>query len=389
MKNYVFTSESVGEGHPDKICDQISDVILDAYLKKDKESKVAIECFVKGDLFLIGGEITSKADVNIEEIVREKIKELGYDNEKYGFNFKTCKIILNITRQSPDIAQGVAPKKDKEQGAGDQGIMFGYATNETKEYMPLSIILSHKLMRKLSELRRNNEIEFIGSDAKSQVSVEYADGKPSRIKAIVLSVHHNETKNLEELRKELIEKVIAPVCGNLIDKETKIYINPAGRFVIGGPAADAGLTGRKIIVDTYGGYARHGGGCFSGKDPSKVDRSAAYAARYIAKNIVASGIADKCEIQLSYAIGIAKPISIYVDCFGTNKISNNKIEQLIKKYFPIKPADIIKKLDLKKPIYSKTAVFGHFGREEFSWERLDKVEILKNEFEQRQSGSFI
>jgi len=382
MKDYVFTSESVGEGHPDKICDQVSDAILDAYLKKDKESKVAIECFVKGDLFLIGGEITSKADVNIEEIVREKIKELGYDNEKDGFNFKTCKIILNITKQSSDIARGVAPKKNKEQGAGDQGIMFGYATNETKEYMPLSIILSHKLMRKLSELRRNNEIEFIGSDAKSQVSVEYSDGKPSRIKAIVLSVHHNETKNLEELRKELIEKVIAPVCDNLIDKKTKIYINPAGRFVIGGPAADAGLTGRKIIVDTYGGYARHGGGCFSGKDPSKVDRSAAYAARYIAKNIVASGIADKCEIQLSYAIGIAKPISIYVDCFGTNKISNNKIEQLIKKYFPIKPADIIEKLDLKKPIYSKTAVFGHFGREEFSWERLDKVEILKNEFEQ-------
>ena len=377
MKNYVFTSESVGEGHPDKVCDQVSDAILDAYLEKDKESRVAVECFAKGNLFLIGGEITSKAEVNIEEIARKKIKEIGYDDEKCSFNFKTCNIILNITKQSPDIAQGVDQKNEKEQGAGDQGIMFGYATDETEEYMPLAIILSHKLLRKLSELRKNKEIKFIGSDAKSQVSVEYLDEKPSRIKAIVLSVHHNETKNLEELRKELIEKVIVPVCGDFIDKETKIYVNPTGKFVIGGPVADAGLTGRKIIVDTYGGYARHGGGCFSGKDPSKVDRSAAYAARYIAKNIVASGIADKCEIQLSYAIGIAEPISIYVDCFGTNKISSDKIELLIKKYFPIKPADIIEKLDLKNPIYSKTAVFGHFGREEFSWEKLDKVELLK------------
>jgi len=266
MKNYVFTSESVGEGHPDKICDQVSDAILDAYLEKDKESKVAVECFAKGNLFLIGGEVTSKAEVNIEEIARKKIKEIGYDDEKYGFNSKTCRIILNITKQSPDIAMGI-DKKDREQGAGDQGIMFGYATNETEEYMPLAIILSHKLLRKLSELRRKKEIKFIGSDAKSQVSVEYSDGKPSRIKAIVLSVHHNEAKSLEELRKELIEKVIVPVCNKFMDKETKIYVNPTGKFVIGGPAADAGLTGRKIIVDTYGGYARHGGGCFSGKDP--------------------------------------------------------------------------------------------------------------------------
>ncbi len=377
MSNYIFSSESVGPGHPDKLCDQISDAILDAYLSGDKESRVAVECFVKNDLLVIGGEVTSKAGLtnkDIEEIARKTIIEIGYDKDKYGFNGHNCKIQIVLSKQSQDIAQGVNILENHEQGAGDQGLMFGYATNETADLMPLPIDLAHKLERKLNEERKKGEINYLRPDSKCQVSVEYVDGKPSRVHTVVLSAQHDEEINSEILKKEIIEKVIKEVCSEWIDEDTIYHINPTGRFVIGGPAGDTGLTGRKIIVDTYGGFGRHGGGCFSGKDPSKVDRSAAYAARYIAKNVVASKFADRCEVQIAYAIGIAEPVSVCVNCFGTNKIPEEEILSLIKKNFPLKPKEIIEELNLKNPIYKKTACFGHFGRNDpdFSWERIDK-----------------
>ncbi|MDP3882264.1 MAG: methionine adenosyltransferase [Nanoarchaeota archaeon] len=377
--SYLFTSESVGEGHPDKVCDQISDALLDAYLAQDKESRIALECFAKNNEVTIGGEVSSFAEIDVAQIVRKTICEIGYDRDELQFNGNNCKININISRQSSDIAQGVDEKDKKEQGAGDQGIMFGYATNESEDYLPLTLSLSHKILLKLSKLRREGKLPFIRPDAKSQVTFAYQDGKPRRVDAVVLSAQHSPDISLDELRKSLIEEVIQPVCGSWLDSNTKYFINPTGRFVLGGPAADTGLTGRKIIVDTYGGAARHGGGCFSGKDPSKVDRSAAYITRYIAKNIVASGIAEKCEVQLAYAIGIAAPVSLYVNCFGTSKIPESKIIEIIRKHFPLKPAEIIKHLNLKRPIYKKTASYGHFGRSDpdFTWEKLDKVNELK------------
>lgn len=385
MKHYIFTSESVAEGHPDKLCDQVSDALLDAFLEKDPESRVAAECFTKTGFIVVGGEVTSKAHVDIEGVVRRTIINAGYDSAKYGFDGNTCGVVIALSKQSPDIAQGVNANSEiqKEQGAGDQGLMFGYATNETPEFMPLPIILAHKLLQKRTELRKNGELDYLGPDAKSQVSVEYVDGKPTRIRTVVLSTQHDADVNIDKIKEDMIKKVIEPICGKYLDNETVYHINPTGRFVIGGPVGDAGLTGRKIIVDTYGGHSSHGGGCFSGKDPSKVDRSAAYAARYIAKNIVAAGLAEKCEVQLAYAIGVAKPVSILVNCFGTNKISEEEIEKLVWKNFPLKPGEIIRELDLKKPIYAKTAVYGHFGRNEngFTWEKLDKVDVLRREID--------
>ena len=379
-RRYLFTSESVAEGHPDKLCDQISDAILDAYLERDPDSRVAVECFVKTGFVLIGGEVTSKAHVDVENIARKTIIEAGYDSGKYGFDGNYCGVQIALSKQSPDIAQGVNNTISKEQGAGDQGLMFGYATSETPEFMPLAIITAHKLMKKRAELRKDNTLNYLGPDGKCQVSVEYLNEKPIRIHTIVFSTQHNESVSNELLKNDIIEKIIKPVCKNWIDENTIFHINPTGRFVIGGPVGDAGLTGRKIIVDSYGGSGRHGGGAFSGKDPSKVDRSAAYASRYIAKNIVASGLAERCEVQIAYAIGIAEPVSILVNCFETNKIPEEKIEVLIRKHFPLKPADIILQLNLKRPIYKKTAVYGHFGRndEDFTWEKTDKVHLLKD-----------
>ena len=381
---YFLTSESVTEGHPDKVCDQISDAILDACLAKDPDSRVAIETVTKTGFVLVTGELTTKAYIDFQKVVRDTLRDIGYDNPDYGLDYKTCGVLSSISEQSPDIAQGVNEGKAKgketeEQGAGDQGMMFGFATNETEELMPLPIVLAHKLTRRISELRRNNDIPYLRPDGKSQVSVEYDNDKPKRIDAVVVSVHHDPDVTLEQIRKDVLEQIIKPVCKDYLDENTKVHINPTGKFVIGGPVADAGLTGRKIIVDTYGGIGRHGGGAFSGKDPSKVDRSAAYAARYIAKNIVASGLADKCEVQLSYAIGVAEPTSIYVDTFSTGKIPEEKIVELVKEHFPIKPADIIEELNLKRPIYRATAAFGHFGRAEieFTWENTDKIDILK------------
>lgn len=377
-KRYIFTSESVSSGHPDKICDQVSDALVDAFISQDPDSRCAIECFAKTGFIVVGGEVRSKANVDVESIVRKKIIEIGYNSGKYGFDGNTCGVLNAISKQSEDIAIGVDEGQEKEQGAGDQGLMFGFATNETPEYMPLPIILAHKIMQKRNELRENKEIAYLGPDAKTQVSVEYEDGKPKRIDTVVLSTQHDADISLEKIKEDMIEKVVKPVCGEWLDN-TKYHINPTGRFVIGGPVGDAGLTGRKIIVDTYGGHGSHGGGCFSGKDASKVDRSGAYVSRYIAKNLVAAGLADKCEIQIAYAIGIAEPVSILVDCFGTNKIPEEKIEELVRKHFPLKPAAIISELDLKKPVYSPTAAYGHFGRPEFSWEKTDKAEILKQE----------
>jgi len=379
MSRYIFTSESVGEGHPDKLCDQVSDALLDAYLAQDPTSRVAIECFTKTGFIIIGGEVTSQASVNIDRVVRDTIKEIGYTDFKYGFDGNTCGVIISLSKQSQDIAQGVDSHDSKEQGAGDQGLMFGYAVNETPELMPLPIILSHKLVRELARIRKSGEISYLGPDAKSQVSVEYEGRRPVRVSTVVVSSQHAENISQETIRKDIIEKVIKRVCGNWIDDKTVFHVNPTGKFVVGGPVGDAGLTGRKIIVDTYGGRGRHGGGCFSGKDPSKVDRSAAYVARYIAKNIVAAELADECEVQIAYAIGIAEPVSIHVNCFGTNKISEERIESLIRRHFPLKPGEIIESLDLRKPIYKKTASYGHFGRPDFSWEKLDKVEVLKEE----------
>jgi len=383
MKNYEFTSESVTEGHPDKICDQISDGILDALIEQDPNSRVAIECLTTTGSVHVAGEVTTKGYADVQKIARQVLKDIGYTNPEYGIDCEDAGVWVAIHSQSPDISQGVSEKKseDKEQGAGDQGMMFGYACNETKELMPLPIMLAHKLTMKLAELRKNGTIKHLGPDGKSQVTVQYENGLPKRLSAVVIAQQHLEEKQEKELRQEIIEKVIKPVCGKYLDEKTKIFVNATGRFVIGGPEGDTGVTGRKIIVDTYGGMGRHGGGAFSGKDPSKVDRSGAYACRYIAKNIVAAGLADRCEVQLSYAIGVADPMGIFVDTFGTGKISEEKIALLIKKYFPLKPKDIIEQLKLRRPIYRKTAAYGHFGREDqdFYWEKTDKAAALKKD----------
>jgi S-adenosylmethionine synthetase len=377
----LFTSESVTEGHPDKLCDYISDSVLDAYFKEDPYARVACETVAGKGQILVTGEITSTAEVDIEKIVRDAIKEVGFDNEKTDIDYRTCKVLLNISKQSPDIAMGVDKSleqkegsKQESEGAGDQGMMFGFATDETDEYMPMPIYLAHKLSKKLTEVRKTGKIDYLRPDGKVQVTVEYEKNEPKRIDTIVVSTQHKETADLEKLKKDIIEYVIKPVVPeNLLDKETKYYINPTGRFVIGGPLGDSGLTGRKIIVDTYGGYSRHGGGAFSGKDPTKVDRSAAYMARFIAKNIVANGYAKKCEIQLSYAIGVAKPISIYVDTFGTGTISDSEIVKKISSTFNLTPRGIIESLDLRRPIYTQTTNYGHFGKKDLPWEQIIKL----------------
>jgi len=389
---HLFTSESVTEGHPDKICDQISDAVLDAFLEVDPYARVACEVSVATGLVLVIGEISSKADyVDISAIARRTIKEIGYTRAKYGFDSSTCAVLTSLNEQSADIAQGVnaaletrdgkdIQQENEDIGAGDQGLMFGFASNETPEFMPLPIALAHRLSRRLSEVRKNGKLDYLRPDGKTQVTVQYEDGKPVRVDAIVVSTQHSEDITLEQIQNDIREHVIYPeVPKEWLDAETKFFINPTGRFVIGGPQGDAGLTGRKIIVDTYGGYARHGGGAFSGKDPTKVDRSAAYAARYVAKNIVAAGLADKCEIQLAYAIGVASPVSINVDTYGTGNVAEEKLVELIVNNFDLRPAGIIKMLDLRRPIYRQTAAYGHFGRTDVDlpWERLDKVEALK------------
>lgn len=388
----LFTSESVTEGHPDKIADQVSDAILDAILKDDPNARVACETTVTTGMALIAGEISTTTYVDIPKVVRETIKEIGYTRAKYGYDYETMAILTAIDEQSPDIAQGVDKAleyrdKDSEEeieatGAGDQGLMFGYATNETETYMPLAIYLSHQLAKRLSDVRKDGTLNYLRPDGKVQVTVEYDENdNPVRIDTIVVSTQHAEDVTLEQIQEDIKAHVIYPtVPENLINEQTKFYINPTGRFVIGGPQGDAGLTGRKIIVDTYGGYARHGGGCFSGKDPTKVDRSAAYAARYVAKNIVAAGLADQCEVQLAYAIGVAEPVSIAIDTFGTGKVSEGQLVEAVRKHFDLRPAGIIKMLDLKQPIYKQTAAYGHFGRTDvlFPWEKLDKVEDLKD-----------
>ena len=380
--SFLFTSESVTEGHPDKVCDNISDAFLDEYLKQDPHSRVAVETMVTTDFVAVSGEVTSNADLDKkaqEELVRKTIREIGYDNKDLMFDAETCQVNLRLHSQSPDISQGVTATDVKEQGAGDQGLMFGYATNETEELMPMPILLAHKLIQKLSQVRRDKTLPWVRPDGKSQVSVRYEDNKPVKIETVVVSTQHSPEISQEEISKEIIDKVIKPVLGNLWNDEIKIHINPTGKFVIGGPHGDAGLTGRKIIVDTYGGFGRHGGGAFSGKDPSKVDRSACYMCRYIAKNLVAAQLADRCEVQLAYAIGVAEPVSLYVNTFGTNKIPEKQIEELVRKNFDMKPSGIISELDLKRPIYKKTASYGHFGRNEpeFSWEKTNKAEKLR------------
>ena len=380
--NFLFTSESVTEGHPDKICDNISDAFLDEYLKQDPNSRVAVETMVTTDFVVVSGEVTTKADFDKkaqEELVRKTIREIGYDNKDLMFDADSCKVELRLHSQSPDISQGVTATEEKEQGAGDQGLMFGYATNESEELMPLPILLSHKIIQKLSQVRRDKTLPWVRPDGKSQVSVRYENDKPIKIETVVVSTQHAPEISQEEISNEIIDKVIKPVLGDLWNDQIKTHINPTGKFVIGGPHGDAGLTGRKIIVDTYGGFGRHGGGAFSGKDPSKVDRSACYMCRYIAKNLVAAKFADRCEVQLAYAIGVAEPVSLYVNTFGTNKIPEEKIIELVRKNFDMKPSGIISQLDLKRPIYKKTAAYGHFGRNEpeFSWEKTDKAEKLK------------
>ena len=378
---YLFSSESVTEGHPDKICDQVSDSILDAYLSQDPDSRVAVECLTTTGTIFVAGEVTSKGTVDIQRNVRNTIREIGYTNSDLGFDCNSCAVLTSIHSQSDDISVGVTATAEKEQGAGDQGLVFGYATNETPELMPLPILMAHKLCFKLSQVRKSKELDWVRPDGKSQVSVVYEDFVPKRIDTVVLSTQHSPDISLKQLREELIAKVIQPTCDDWIDDKTRFFINPTGRFVLGGPAADTGLTGRKIIIDTYGGMGRHGGGAFSGKDPSKVDRSACYMARYVAKNIVAANLAKKCEVQIAYAIGVSEPVSIMVDTFNTGTIDHEEIETKIRKVFDMRPSKIIDTLLLKRPIYKKTAAYGHFGRNEssFSWEKTDRVHLLANE----------
>ena len=392
MERLLFTSESVTEGHPDKMCDQISDAILDALLAQDPMSRVACETACTTGLVLVMGEITTSGYVDIQKTVRETVREIGYDRAKYGFDCDTCGVIVALDEQSSDIAMGVDKALEAKEnkmtdeeleaiGAGDQGMMFGYASNETEEYMPYPIYLAHRLSRRLTEVRKNGTLTYLRPDGKTQVTIEYDEnGKPARLDAVVLSTQHDENVTQEQIHEDIKRHVFKPILpAEMIDENTKFFINPTGRFVIGGPHGDSGLTGRKIIVDTYGGYARHGGGAFSGKDCTKVDRSAAYAARYVAKNIVAAGLADKCEIQLSYAIGVAQPTSVMVDTFGTGKLSDQKLVDIIREHFDLRPAGIIKMLDLRRPIYKQTAAYGHFGRNDLDlpWEKLDKVDVLK------------
>lgn len=391
VKRMLFTSESVTEGHPDKMADQISDSILDAILAQDPNGRVACETLVTTGQVHVVGEVSTDCYVDIPKIIRQTVKEIGYTNAEYGFDYKTCGILVSLDEQSPDIAQGVDKALEAREGemdeaeavgAGDQGMMFGYATNETPEFMPLSIALAHRLSRRLTEVRKNGTLPYLRPDGKTQVTVVYEDGKPVGVDTIVISTQHDDDVTLEKIRQDLIEQVIKPVVpAELMDDTTKIFVNPTGKFVIGGPQGDSGLTGRKIIVDTYGGWARHGGGAFSGKDPTKVDRSAAYAARYVAKNIVAAGLADKCEIQLAYAIGVAHPVSVMVETFGTEKVATDKIEALVKVNFDLRPAGIIKMLDLRRPIYKQTAAYGHFGRTDVDlpWEHTDKANDLRKQ----------
>ena len=378
-KTYIFTSESVTEGHPDKVSDHISDAILDEFLRQDPDSRVAVETLVTANFVAVSGEVTSKGKFDVEKVVRDTIAEIGYDDDALKFDAKTCEVIVKIHLQSSDISQGVTATAEKEQGAGDQGLMFGYATNETDEFMPLPISLAHKLTKKLADVRKSKELTWVRPDGKSQVSVMYVDDKPQRIETVVISIQSDPKISNEEIRKQIIDKVIKPVCGNWWHENIKMHINPTGKFEFGGPAADTGLTGRKIIVDSYGGMGRHGGGAFSGKDPSKVDRSACYMCRYVAKNLVAAGLADRCEIQIAYSIGVCQPLSLMVNTFETNKIPEEKIEKILNSHFDMKPASIVSHLKLKRPIYKKTAGYGHFGRNEpeFTWEKTDKAEDLR------------
>ncbi len=376
---HFFTSESVTEGHPDKICDQISDAVLDAILAQDPDAHVACECAATTGMVLVMGEISTSAYVPIDKIARDKIVEIGYDRAKYGFDGTSCAVLVSVDEQSPDIARGVV-RENADQGAGDQGMMFGYACDETKEYMPLAISLAHKLTRQLAKVRKDGTLPYLRPDGKSQVTIEYDDDRAVRIDAVVLSTQHAPDVDHETIYRDMIEHVVKPILpAEMLDEGTKYYVNPTGRFVIGGPQGDSGLTGRKIIVDTYGGYAHHGGGAFSGKDPSKVDRSAAYAMRHVAKNLVAAGLAKKCEVGVAYAIGVAKPVSVFVDSYGTGKLSDERLAEIVNEVFDLRPAAIIRDLDLKRPIYAQTASYGHFGRDDLDlpWEKLDKVDALK------------
>jgi S-adenosylmethionine synthetase len=382
MTDFLFTSESVSEGHPDKVADQISDAILDAIIAEDPKARVACETLVTTGMAMIAGEITTSAYVDMPDIVRQTIKEIGYDDSSMGFDYETCAVMTSIDRQSPDISQGVSEGEGlfTEQGAGDQGVMFGYACNETPELMPMPITFAHKLTKRLADVRKSGLLNFLRPDSKSQVSIQYIDDKPVRVDTVVISSQHNPDVTYENLKEAIIEEVVNKVIpADLLDENTKYFINPTGRFVVGGPMGDCGLTGRKIIVDTYGGQGSHGGGAFSGKDPSKVDRSASYMARYVAKNIVAAGLADKCEVQLAYAIGVAEPVSVMINTFGTGKIPSNEIARVVREEFDLRPRGIVETLDLLRPIYRKTAAYGHFGRElpEFTWERTDRVASLQ------------
>ena len=379
-RKYIFTSESVTEGHPDKICDRISDSILDSFLKNDPDARVAVETMTTTGVVIVAGEVTSTHRMDVQDIVRNEINDIGYNKPEFGFDGNTCSVLVSLHEQSPDISIGVTSNELREQGAGDQGLMFGFAINETPEFMPLPIMLAHNLSLRLSEVKKKRELDWVRPDGKSQVSILYEDNKPKSIDTIVLSTQHSPEISQEQINEEITKFVISPVCSDWITSETKVFVNPTGRFVIGGPPGDTGLTGRKIIADTYGGMGRHGGGAFSGKDPTKVDRSACYMARYISKNIVAAELATKCEVQIAYAIGVAKPVSIMVDTFKTSKVDEEKIEAKVKELFDTSPAGIIRTLNLKRPIYKKTSAYGHFGRRDvdFSWEKTDKAEALKN-----------